>query len=407
MMQPSDLVHVALSSLRATKARAFLTALGIVIGVAAVITTIALGSGAQRAVESQLDALGTDRLSITPGQSFARGVASAERAALKIDDAVALQTYAPNLKSIAPILSGRQQIKFAASNANVDVVATTAANASIERFEILKGRFFTDGEDAQRRRVAVIGADIPTEMKLELPDPTTLVGQEIQVRGVPFEIIGVLAPSNRDGRGDPDETVFIPLNTGRDRVFGTDRLQSITVQLRDTRTPVPAILDIEAALRKVHHLRPGIPNDFRIQDNSQFLAARAEASATMTYLLAGIAAVSLIVGGIGIMNIMLVSVTERTREIGVRKALGATRKSVLAQFLLEAIVLCLTGGIAGVAVGYGASALLARLNGWVMEITPESVAIAVCFSAVVGVFFGVWPARRAAKLDPIEALRYE
>jgi putative ABC transport system permease protein len=407
MMQTRDLFHVAMTSLRVTKARAFLTALGVVIGVAAVITTIALGSGAQRAVESQLDALGTDRLSITPGQSFARGVASAERAALTIEDATALELHAVNLRGVAPILSGRQQIKIGANNANVDIVATTEANAVIERFALAHGRFFTDGENLQRRLVAVIGSDIPSELKMEEADPATLIGQEMQVRGIAFEIVGVLAPSNRDGRGDPDESVYIPLNTGRDRIFGSDRLQSITVQLRDAAEPTSAILDIESVLRRTHHLRPSVPNDFRIQDNSQFLAARAEASATMTYLLAGIAAVSLIVGGIGIMNIMLVSVTERTREIGVRKALGATRRSVLAQFLLEAIVLCLSGGIAGVAVGYGASALLGRINGWAMVVTPESVAVAVGFSAIVGVFFGVWPARRAARLDPIEALRYE
>jgi putative ABC transport system permease protein len=324
-----------------------------------------------------------------------------------IDDANALTRDAPWLRAVAPILSGRQQIKFGANNANVDVVATTAANSVIERLEVTSGRFFSEGENEQRRRVVVIGSDIPSELKLEDADPATLVGQELQVRGVPFEIIGVLAPSNRDGRGDPDESVFIPLNTGRDRVFGTERLQSITVQLRDPSAAMLAILDIEAVLRRMHHLRPGVPNDFRIQDNSQFLAARAEASATMTYLLAGIAAVSLVVGGIGIMNIMLVSVTERTREIGVRKALGATRRNVLTQFLLEAIVLCLAGGVIGVGVGYGTSQLLAHLNGWAMAVTPESVLVAVCFSAVVGVFFGVWPARRAARLDPIEALRYE
>jgi putative ABC transport system permease protein len=402
-----DIVRVAFSSLRATKGRAVLTALGIVIGVGAVITMVALGSGAQQAVESQLDALGTDRLSITPGQSMVRGVASAERARLTIDDATALTREARNIRAVAPILSGRQQLKLAAANSNSDVIATSAAFATIERLSLAYGRFFTEGEDKQRKRVVVIGADVPGELNASDVDPRLLIGREMHIRGLPFEIIGVIAPADRGGRLDPDESVFIPLETGQYRVFGTERIQSVTVQLADSRAPIPAILDIEAILRREHRLRPEATNDFRIQDNSQFLAARAEASETMTYLLAGIAAVSLLVGGIGIMNIMLVSVTERTREIGVRKALGATRQSVLAQFLLEALTLCLVGGAIGVLAGYGAAATFARINGWAMHVTPASVAVAVCFSAAIGLFFGVWPARRAARLDPIEALRYE
>jgi putative ABC transport system permease protein len=190
-------------------------------------------------------------------------------------------------------------------------------------------------------------------------------------------------------------------------VFGTNRIQRINVRLQHPNAMMAGLLDIESILRKEHRLRPDQSNDFRVQDNSQFLAARAEAGETMTFLLAGIAAVSLLVGGIGIMNIMLVSVTERTREIGVRKALGATRRTVLMQFMLEALVLCLIGGLAGVAAGYGAAVLLGRMNGWPMTVTFESVLLAVGFSAFIGLFFGVWPARRAAGLDPIEALRYE
>jgi len=399
-------VGVAFTSLRATKARALLTALGIVIGVAAVITMVALGSGAQHAVESQLDALGTDRLSITPGQSFTRGVASAERARLTIADAESLAVRGKHFRAVAPILSGRQQLEYESANSNSDVIATSASYAQMERLVVSDGRFFTDGENLQRRRVVVVGSDVPGELRYE-GNPAALIGRTMLIRGMTFEIVGVLAPADRGGRQDPDESVFIPLGTGRYRVFGTDRLQSVTVQIANADDPIPAILDIESILRGAHRLRPSSSNDFRIQDNSQFLAARAEASATMTYLLAGVAAVSLIVGGIGIMNIMLVSVTERTREIGVRKALGATRRSVLSQFLLEALTLCVAGGIVGIAVGYGAAFFVSSLNGWVMRVTPASVAVAVGFSATIGLFFGVWPARRAASLDPIEALRYE
>jgi putative ABC transport system permease protein len=238
-------------------------------------------------------------------------------------------------------------------------------------------------------------------------EPASLVGATVQVRGIAFEVIGVLEPSAIGGREDPDESAFIPLSTGQFRIFGSDRIQRINVRVASPDAMMGALLDIEAILRREHRLRPEQSNDFRIQDNSEFLAARAEAGATLTFLLAGIAAVSLVVGGIGIMNIMLVSVTERTREIGVRKALGATRQDVLLQFLLEAVTLCVVGGVIGVLAGTGAALILGRINGWPMEVSTSSIALAVGFSAAIGIFFGVWPARRAARLDPIEALRYE
>ncbi|MCW5827198.1 MAG: ABC transporter permease [Gemmatimonadaceae bacterium] len=401
-----EILRVALSSLRATKARAFLTALGIVIGVGAVITMIALGSGAQAAVEAQLDAMGTDRLTIQPGQSYTNGVASAERARLTVADADALRG-APLLAAVAPILTGRAQVQIGDKNGNIDVIATLPELEQIDRYTLAAGRFLSAGDHAQRRQVAVLGSEILAELRVEDVEAVDLVGQQIQVRGINFEVIGVLDPSAQGGRDDPNESVFIPLSTGQFRIFGTERIARINVKLVDAERMMSGVLDIEAALRSAHRLRPEQSNDFRIQDNSQFLAARAEASATLTWLLAGIAAVSLLVGGIGIMNIMLVSVTERTKEIGVRKALGATKRNVLAQFLLEAMVLCLIGGVVGVAAGYGAAMLLGRLNGWPMEVTPGPVLLAVGFSAAIGITFGVLPARRAAALDPIEALRYE
>jgi len=399
-----EILREALQSLRATKARAFLTALGIVIGVGAVITMVALGSGAQAAVESQLDALGTDRLSISPGQSYARGVASLERARLTIDDAKALER-APALRSVAPVLTGRAQLQIGTANGNIDVIATLPALADIDRYTLASGRFLSEGDVEQRRRVVVLGNEIPSELDLEGVGPDDLVGQQVQLRGVRFDVVGVLEPSGIGGRDDPNESVFIPLSTGQFRIFGTDRIQRISVRLASPDGMGDGLLDIEAVLRGTHRLRPDQTNDFRMQDNSEFLAARAEAGETMTLLLAGIAAVSLLVGGIGIMNIMLVSVTERTHEIGLRKALGATRRTVLLQFLLEAVVLCLIGGVVGVAVGYGAAVSIGRMNDWSMHVSPESVLLAVGFSAAIGIAFGVLPARRAARLDPIEALR--
>jgi putative ABC transport system permease protein len=405
-MRFAEILSVAFASLRATKMRALLTALGIVIGTGAVITMIALGSGAQAAVEAQLDALGTDKLTIQPGQSWQRGVASAERARLTIDDATALRA-APSLRGVAPILSGRAQLKIGETNGNLDVIATTPNLADIDRYVLAAGRFLTDGDIAQRRQVVVLGSEVPSEIGLEDVEAVSFIGQQVQVRGIMFEVIGVLEPNAAGGRDDPNESVFIPLSTGQFRIFGTDRIQRINVRLTDPGAMLAGILDIEAILRREHRLTPERPNDFRVQDNSEFLAARAAASETLTFLLAGIAAVSLLVGGIGIMNIMLVSVTERTREIGVRKALGATRRNVLAQFMLEAVTLCVIGGVVGVAAGYGAAMLLGGINGWAMAVSVESIVLAVGFSAAIGIFFGVWPARRAARLDPIEALRYE
>ena len=400
-----EIVRVALAALRSTKLRSLLTALGIVIGVAAVITMVALGRGAQHAVESQLQLLGTDLLTISPGQSYWRGVARGERVSLTSDDALALMRDGHALKAAAPSLGNDLQVKVGNRNVNVDVVATTAEFASVQRFTLALGRFVSPADDYGRRRVAVLGADIPDELEAEA---TNLVGGEILIRGIPFEVVGVLAPKGElPGRDDPDETVYIPFRTGEYRIFGSDRLQSITVQLAHPDSADAAVLDVERVLRREHRLRPDQANDFRIRDRSAFLTAQAEARETLTYLLAGIAAVSLIVGGIGIMNIMLVSVTERTREIGIRKALGATRRSILLQFLVEALTLCLLGGLCGILLGVLAAAVVARLNGWAVLVTPAAVAMAVGFSGAVGLFFGVWPARRAARLDPIEALRYE
>ncbi|MGH7529614.1 MAG: ABC transporter permease [Gemmatimonadales bacterium] len=404
-MSTFEIVRVALAALRTAKLRSFLTTLGIVIGVAAVITMVALGRGAQHAVETQLRALGTDLLSITPGQSYWRGVARGERVSLTSDDAAALAQAGGTLRAVVPSLGDDLQLKLDNRNVNVDVIATTAQLAAVQRFTLALGRFFSAGDDYARRRVAVVGHDIPAELETE---PYLLVGRDVLIRGIPFTVVGVLAPKGElPGRDDVDETVYIPYRTGEYRIFGTDRLRSITVQIVHPDSTPAALLDIERVLRQTHRLRPDEPNDFRIRDRSAFLTAQAEARGTLTFLLAGIAAVSLIVGGIGIMNIMLVSVTERTREIGLRKAMGATGRSILYQFLAEAITLCVLGGICGIALGISAAAAVSRLNGWSVLITPGAIVLAVGFSVTVGLFFGVWPARRAARLDPIEALRYE
>jgi putative ABC transport system permease protein len=401
-----EIIMVALAAIRANKLRSLLTMLGIVIGVAAVITMVALGSGAQKSVQDQIERLGTNLLSVYPGQSFMRGVASGERVSLTMDDADALRRAARVITEVVPEMSSNRQVKLANTNINVSIVGTTPNYTRVNNYEIDAGRMFTAGDDDGRRRVAVVGGGVPNQLGV---NGVAMIGQTLSIGGIPFEVVGLLKSKGTTGGGwdNPDERILIPLSTARYRVFGNDRLRSITVQVGEADSVNIAMLEIEGALRTAHGIRPGESNDFQIRNRSEFLATFEETTRTFTFLLAGIAAVSLIVGGIGIMNIMLVSVTERTREIGVRKALGATRRSILLQFMVEALVLCLMGGALGILVGSGGAIALSRLANWNTLISPAAVALSIAFSGGVGLFFGIWPAQRAARMDPVEALRYE
>ncbi len=400
-----ETVAVALQSIKANALRSILTALGIIIGVAAVITMVALGTGAQKAVEDQIASLGANVLSVYPGMSFSGGVASTNRVSLTIDDADALERDGQFIKAVVPEIVSQQQIKYINKNINTNVTGTTANFPEVRNYTIAQGRMFTSGDDAARERYAVLGADIPELLEA---NPVGLLHQTILIRGIAFEIIGIMASKGATGSWqNPDEQIWIPLETARYRVFGTDRLRSVGVQIADGVPVEQGMVDIERVLRREHKIRPGGENDFQIRDAKQFLATQQSASQIFTTLLASIAAVSLVVGGIGIMNIMLVSVTERTREIGVRKALGATQWNILFQFLVEAMALCLAGGVLGILLGVWVTDLLAKSNGWNTLISPQSIIMAFGFSAAIGLIFGILPARRAAKLDPIVALRYE
>ncbi len=399
-----EILRVAMDAIRANKLRSFLTMLGIVIGVGAVITMVALGEGAQRAVEEQIASLGTNVLTVRPGQGFFRGVRGGSNAPLTIDDVEAVRREASAIVALAPEMQGQHQVQYGRSNANIRIMGTTPNYPEVSNYRVAMGRFFDEGENQGRRRVAVLGGAVPAQLGTEAGD---ILGKTISIRNISFEVVGVLAEKGGQGFFNEDEQLFVPLETAQFRLLGTDRLGSFKVVVQDRRSIPIAMVQIEDALRRQHRLPLGRENDFWISDSAQFLQTQQETTQTFTLLLAGIAAVSLLVGGIGIMNIMLVSVTERTKEIGVRKALGATRRAVLLQFLLEATTLCLAGGLLGVAFAYGASRLLSDLADWNMAIAPEAVGLAVVFAAAVGVFFGIWPARRAARLDPIVALRYE
>ena len=402
-----EIIQVALAAIRANKLRSFLTMLGIIIGVGAVITMVALGSGAQKSVQERIQALGPTLLSIYPGQAFRGGIAIdfGSRVSLTVDDADSLAANARHVKAVVPELTRNLQIKRAGQNSNVNIVGTTPNYPVVKNYTLTAGRMFSAGENEGRRRVAVLGSAIPDMFNA---NPAGMIGQELQIRGIPFEIIGVLSSKgSAAGFGNPDEQVLIPLQTARYRIMGTNRLRTITVDAQDVNQMTLTMIEIERVLRKEHKIRPGGENDFQIRNQSDILATFQQTTQTFTYLLAGIAAVSLLVGGIGIMNIMLVSVTERTREIGVRKALGATRFNILFQFLVEALVLCMVGGIMGILFGSLGAVALSSLAHWNTSINFFAILVAFLFSAVVGLFFGIWPARRAASLDPIIALRYE
>ncbi|MGD2216104.1 MAG: ABC transporter permease [Gemmatimonadales bacterium] len=401
----TEILRVALSAVRANKLRSFLTMLGIVIGVGAVITMVALGSGAQKAVQDRIEALGTNLLSVYAGQSFMRGVASADRVSLTTDDAMALSSEATVLTAVIPELSRNQQIEYGNRNINVNVLGTVPEYVPVNNYEVAAGRMFTAGDGITRKRVAVLGYAVPEMLGA---NAVAMIGQQISIRGIPFEIVGIMAEKGSTSSWrNPDEQIWIPLQTAQYRIFGSDRVNSITVQVMHPDSMTVAMIEIEGILRREHGIAPGRDNDFQIRNRAEFLETYEETTRTFTFLLGAIAAVSLLVGGIGIMNIMLVSVSERTREIGVRKAMGATRRNILMQFLIEALVLCLMGGIVGIAAGAGGAVVLSRLANWATFVSPAAVLIAVLFSAAVGLFFGAWPARRASLLDPIEALRYE
>jgi putative ABC transport system permease protein len=396
----------ALEALRANKGRAVLTTLGIVIGVAAVIAIVALGQGSSAQVSARLAGLGTNVLTISPSSARSSGIAAGAGtgSSLKLDDAEAIENGVNGVAAVSPIVQGNAQIIAGNQNWQTRVQGVRPSYQQIQNWEVQTGGFFTEADDAGARNVAVIGQTVATSL---FAQPASAVGQIVVIRNIPTIIVGVLVPKGSGFGGDQDDVVFVPFNTARVRLFGATSLNSIAVETTSGEVMDRVTTEMTALLRTRHRLQAGVSDDFRIRNNNSLVETVTSVSDTMTYLLGGVAAVSLVVGGIGIMNIMLVSVTERTREIGIRMAIGARGSDILAQFLTEAIILSMIGGIIGIVIGIGVAYGAKAVAGWAIVVPLWSIGLAFGFSAMVGIFFGIYPARKASQLDPIEALRYQ
>ncbi|MDA9307412.1 ABC transporter permease [Gammaproteobacteria bacterium] len=395
-------ISTAIDAIRANLMRSLLTTIAIVIGTASVIAMVGIGSSAQRAIDDSITNLSARTLSVYPSRS--RGVQTVNATPLVIKDADALIKDKEIAWRISPEIRGSKSLKYGNESISISVIGARENYLSIQGYEVVQGRFFSERDDLARKRVAIIGSSVSTELKTS---SKALLGKDIDLGGVTFEIIGVMKSEGSSGWSNPDEQIYIPLFTASDRVFGRQRVDSIRVEVPNTYSPEEAMISIERVLRREHDIGPGEENNFRINDWSQFTDLQKQATAIFSTLIIGIAGISLLVGGIGVMNIMLVSVTERTREIGLRKALGATHQAILLQFIIEAVALCIIGGVAGVILGSLLYFIIAMWQDWVFTIPFSAILGSVTFSACVGLFFGIWPARKAAQLEPAVALRYE
>ncbi|HEX2333165.1 MAG TPA: ABC transporter permease [Burkholderiales bacterium] len=410
-MNFAGLLRIALRALAVNKLRSALTMLGIVIGVGAVIVMIAVGAGAQARVEEQIRALGSNLLLVTPGSTTAGGVrlGFGSASTLTEDDVAAINREIPEALA-APALRGAAQVIWGNTNWSTQIYGTTPEYLDVRQWPLAAGRSFEPAEMAAAAKVCLIGATVARQLFGDA-DP---LDQSIRIKRVPFTVIGVLDVKGQSLMGtDQDDLVLVPLKTARSRVLGTASaarnrtVGTIWVKAADGVNTKAVEAQVRSLLRQRHRLQPGVDDDFSLRNLAEVMAAQEASSRVLALLLAAVASVSLLVGGIGIMNIMLVSVTERTREIGLRMAVGARMRDILGQFLVEAVTLSLIGGLAGVALGIGASLLIAELAGWRIVLSPQAVALAVAFAFVIGVFFGFYPARKAARLNPVEALRFE
>ena len=404
-------MKIALRALEVNRTRSALTMLGIIIGVAAVIAMVAVGSGATARIQEQIQSIGSNLIIVLPGSISSNGVRLGSGAVVTLteDDAKAIAAECPSVSAVAPTVRGGVQVVYGNNNWATTAQGVTPDYMTIRDYTMMFGQFFTDQDVDAAGKVAVLGETVAQNLFGD-SDPT---GQVVIIKNVPFTVVGVLTPKGQSPTGqDQDDIILLPISTAKGKVLGTNQANakavgSLMVQAIGPQAIDQAQQEMESLLRERHRILPGLDDDFTIRNLTEVFAAQETSAQVMSILLGAIASVSLIVGGIGIMNIMLVSVTERTREIGLRQAVGAKTRDILSQFLVEAVTLSLLGGIIGIVVGLAASWLISYFAQWSTVVSLVSIMMAFVFSALVGVFFGYYPARKAAFLDPIEALRYE
>jgi putative ABC transport system permease protein len=402
------IIRIAFRALARNKTRAALTMLGIIIGVSAVIIMVSIGQGAQASVQAQIESMGTNLLFVSAGAQNVGGVRSGTgdngTNTLTVEDLDAIRREVPSVSMVSPAINARVQLVAGNQNWNTNAQGVSEQFPEIRKWAVGSGDFFTDADVRQASRVIVIGQTIADNLFPGLD----AVGQTVRVQNMPFRVVGVMARKGQDPQGrDQDDTAFAPYTSVQKKILGTTRVQIAYVSAISQDATYTAQQQITDLLRQRHKLAPSAPDDFTVRNMSDVAEAANQTNSIMTILLGSIAGVSLLVGGIGIMNIMLVSVTERTREIGIRMAIGARSSAVRSQFLIESVVLSLTGGLAGILLGLLASVVVPSMLGWPTLVSTASIVGSVVFSAGVGIFFGYYPARKAAALDPIEALRYE
>ncbi len=400
---------LALRALKANKMRTLLTMLGIIIGVAAVIAMLAVGTGATRKITEQISTMGSNLLIVLPGSTTSGGIrmGAGTQPTLTAGDAQAISTEAPAVDAVAPVLSGTAQVVYGHQNWSTGIVGTTPAMLTVRDWPLAEGRGFTRADVRNATKVCLLGQTVVDNLFGD-EDP---VGKDIRIQNLPFTVIGVLAVKGQSVMGqDQDDTIMIPLTTAQTKLFGTafpGMIRIMLVKAKSTGELDNAQTQITDILRQRHHIGPKQDDDFTVRNLTQIMKTAEQSTKIMTLLLGAIASVSLLVGGIGIMNIMLVSITERTREIGIRMAIGAKTWDIRFQFLMEAFIMSMIGGIGGIIIGMSGSAVLSRIAGWPAVVSPFSIFLAFGFSGAVGIFFGFYPAYKASLLNPIDALRYE
>lgn len=405
-MHLKNLLKVALKSISKSRMRSLLTALGIIIGVAAVVVMVAIGDGAQVQVEQQINALGSNMIIIFPGSSSSGGIRMGAGSINRftMDDVEKIEDEATLIKAVSPIVRSGGQVIGGVGNWNTQIQGVSTTYPEIRDWPLASGDFFTEKDMISRAKVAILGQTVVNQL---FPDEDP-IGQQVRIRNVPFKVIGVLSSKGQSAMGsDMDDIIFAPATTVLDRLVGGRYISYIQASAVSIDQIGAAQNELTTIMRQAHHLNSGEEDDFTVRNQAEITEAATETSKILTILLASVAGVSLIVGGIGIMNIMLVSVTERTREIGIRLSIGARTSDVMIQFLTEAIVLSLAGGLIGVLLSLGIIFILNNYAGMVAVIRPEIIFIAVGFAGIIGIFFGFYPARKAANLNPIDALRYE